>query len=241
MSHSSRLSIPLLLIIFVALLVPITARAYVCPDGSTATVAAKCPRPTSTPIPATAAAPTSSDSCYFKNVLLDWSFFTEYRCRSVLDSAPAPSSATPRPTSLTVNLCTTEASNSSQGYNSYTYNSCIQRYTARLSDDRNYFVPETVGVTQSSVSSQASGLSITPSSSKEPTDNWDLQGVREPLDNWDLQGGVKTKVVPATRALTPLEKYQAQFNVDAEFNRIATSCGNDDLGMGQERCMNYMI
>src|SRR3989338_785075 len=55
--------------------------------------------------------------------------------------------------------------------------------------------------------------------------------VKESTGAYFLKSDLKSSA-PATKTLTPLEKYQAQFNVDAEFNRIATSCGNDDLGMG---------
>src|SRR3989338_6777559 len=257
MSHSSRLSIPLLLIIFFALAVPLIARAVT--EADVLPGAKYCPWYKGF---------WCQDANRANGFTGDGTMtLAQYQARNSASSPVAPAVAQNQGTTQSVPATAYQTSGRDYLVDDKAFYENAQACNAKkgwtcTDEEKKWFY-------------DSRGLSITPSSSKEPTDNWNLQGVREPSDNLDLQGGTKAKVVPGTtapvstepdpsvwvkdstgayflksdlessvpaiKALTPLQKYQAQFNVDAEFERIGKSCGADDLGMGQERCMNYMI
>jgi len=234
MTKSSAFSTPLLLIVFVALAVPLIARAVT--EADVLPGAKYCPWYKGF---------WCQDANRANGFTGDGTMtLAQYQARNSASSpvtrapAPAPSSALPVGEAIQQYRAGERASYNS---NPLPPAEAIQQYRAgeRASYNNNP-LPTGEAFQQYRAGERAlynTAPGATAPASTEPDPSvW----VKDSTGAYFLKSDLKSSA-PATKTLTPLEKYQAQFNVDAEFNRIATSCGNDDLGMGQERCMNYMI
>ncbi|MDO8481467.1 MAG: hypothetical protein Q7S75_00055 [bacterium] len=214
MSHSSRLSIPLILIIFVALLVPLTARAYTDEE---------CSSFWQHPV------------AYLSNECVS------RRQQEAVPLRPAPVTAPAPAPSATAVLPVDEAFQQYRAGERASYNSnplppaeAIQQYRAgeRASYNNNPLPPakaiQQYRAGERALYNTAPGATAPVSTEPDPS-VW----VKDSTGAYFLKSDLKSSA-PAGTTLTPLQKYQAQFNVDAEFERIGKSCADEP---SQQECM----